>query len=360
MSQYLNQAAAEDVSSILTTHVKYMWKGKKTLLIYLFFFNRYVMPLSFIVNLVAYTLQSWEQDSCERYVRYEGVMTAVGIEVAGLMMLIRVYTLYNKSRWVTGGVAFILFVETVMNIYLLVHAGACSMIFNGSHFAASTSAWLPLLYETIVFKLTLFKTLVTLKSGDSEYLVRRMFRDGLIYYAAICAVNLTLTVMITSAPVGVRNVTAQLELLSHHYDLKSHFSLTNLQISMMSRITLSLKPPRAHKSIGASEGANDYDEEDDEDDEDVDEDEGVKIRRRHSSFSSVRSRGKRPSTQSMSSPALGTIYSEPASGIQTPEGEDVHLPSNLHAAALREILELRRLDPVADRKTRHTASGVDV
>ncbi|KZP15818.1 hypothetical protein FIBSPDRAFT_958491 [Athelia psychrophila] len=214
------------------------------------------------------------------------------------------------------------------------------MIFNGSHFAASASAWLPLLYETIVFKLTLFKTLETLGSGDSGYLVRRMFQDGLVYYAAICAVNLTLTVMITSAPVGIQNVTAQLELL--------------LTISMMSRITLSLKQ-RAHESIGASEGAYDYDKEDDED-----EDEDVTIRRRHSSFSSVRSRGKRPSTQSLSSPALETIYSEPASGIQTPEGEDVHLPSNLHAAALREILELRRLDPVAGRKTRHTASGVDV
>ncbi|KZP02379.1 hypothetical protein FIBSPDRAFT_905913 [Athelia psychrophila] len=141
MSQYLNQAAAEDVASILTTRVriflpdsrctvdlgsvKYMWKGKKTLLIYLFFFNRYVMPLSFIVNLVAYTLQSWEEDSRERYVRYEGVMTAVGIESAGLMMLIRVYEMYNgnDTRWIPGGVAFILFVETVMNVYLLVHAG---------------------------------------------------------------------------------------------------------------------------------------------------------------------------------------------------------------------------------------------
>ncbi|KZP11179.1 hypothetical protein FIBSPDRAFT_899182 [Athelia psychrophila] len=354
MSQYLNQAAAEDVSSILTTRVriflpdlrctvdlgsvKYMWKGKKTLLIYLFFFNRYVIPLSFIVNLVAYTLQSWDEDSCERYVRYEGVMTAVGIESAGLMMLIRVYAMYNgnDTRWIPKGVAFILFVETVMNVYLLVHAGPCSMIFNGSHFAASASAWLPLLYETIVFKLTLFKTLQNLKKGGRAHLMHRMFQDGLVYYAVICAVNLTLIVMITSAPVGIQNVTAQLELLSHYAVLKSHFSLT---IGMMSRITLSLRE-REHKPIGAFEGTDDYEPDYDEDDEE----EYARIRWQTSSFSSARSRGKRPDTQFLSLSALGTIDSEPVPGIPKPEGEGVYFPSDFHAAELREILELRGLD----------------
>ncbi|KZP15816.1 hypothetical protein FIBSPDRAFT_958489 [Athelia psychrophila] len=166
-----------------------------------------------------------------------------------------------------------------------------------------------------------------------------MFQDGLIYYAVICAINLTLTVMIISAPVGIQNVTAQLELL--------------LTISMMSRITLNLKQ-RVHKPIGASEGTYDSDEDDAGDDDDY-----ARIIRRALSFSSARSGGKRPDTQSLSTSALGTIYSEPVSGIQTPEGEGVYLPSDLHPAELREILELRRLDPVAGRQARYAASGVD-
>ncbi|KZP29656.1 hypothetical protein FIBSPDRAFT_177503 [Athelia psychrophila] len=41
--------------------VKYIWKRPKKPVIYLFFINRYLIPLSFVVNLVAYTLQSWDQ-----------------------------------------------------------------------------------------------------------------------------------------------------------------------------------------------------------------------------------------------------------------------------------------------------------
>ncbi|KZP11162.1 hypothetical protein FIBSPDRAFT_708454, partial [Athelia psychrophila] len=219
--------------------------GKRhSVLIWLFFFIRYVMPLSFIVNLVG---------NCERYVRYEGIMTAVGVEIVGLMMLIRVYALYHKSRYIAGGVAFILFVETATNVYLLVYASAvahwspspCSMIFSGNHIATSATAWMPLLYETIVFKLTLFRTLESLKNGETAYLLRTMFRDGLIYYAVIFTVNLTLTVMIISAPVGIQNVAAHACLIQ------------NLKIIMMSRITLNLRR-RAHKSIGASEATYHY------------------------------------------------------------------------------------------------------
>ncbi|KZP11193.1 hypothetical protein FIBSPDRAFT_899190 [Athelia psychrophila] len=334
-------------------NVKYMWKGRKTPLCTQRTHDADTDPNQF----EAYTLQSWEQDTCERYIRYEGIMMTIGIGSVSLMMLIRVYALYNTFRWVTGSVAFILFVETVMNVYLMVYARACSMILNGSHFAASASVWLPLIYVTIVFKLFLFKTLQTLGSSDPEYLVRRMFQDGLVYYVLICAVNLTLDVMLIATSVGIQNIAAQFKLLSHHDDLKSRFSLTNLKISMMSRITLNLKQ-RAHDGRYDYNQRDEYDEYVEDDDEEED-DEDVKIRRRHQSFSSVRSRGKRPNTQSLSSPALATIYSEPASGIQTPEGQDVHLPSDLHAAELREILELRRLDPMAGRQNQHTASGVD-
>ncbi|KZP11180.1 hypothetical protein FIBSPDRAFT_1050901 [Athelia psychrophila] len=113
-----------------------------------------------------------------------------------------------------------------------------------------------------------------------------------------------------------------------------------LTIGMMSRITLSLRE-REHKPIGASEGTDDYEPDYDEDEEE----EYARIRWQTSSFSSARSRGKRPDTQFLSLSALGTIDSEP-----------VYFPRGFHAAEVREILELRRLDQVAGR----TASGVDL
>ncbi|KZP29654.1 hypothetical protein FIBSPDRAFT_1038697 [Athelia psychrophila] len=246
--------------------VTYIWKGRKTLLTYLFLINRYLMPLGFIVNLVAYTLQSWGMESlrclckidsdgcrCNKYVRYEGVMTATGVEIVGVMMLIRIHALYMNRPWVSRVVGSILLVEAAMNVYLLIDAEAvqhwspenqgpsypvhsCSMIYHTSHVAASASAWLPLLYDTIVFLLTLHRAIPSFRTSyQTGDIIRTMFRDGLLYYVTICAVTLTLTLMIVLAPPGVQNMTAQLELL--------------ITVTMMSRITLSLRK-RAQTHLG--------------------------------------------------------------------------------------------------------------
>lgn len=40
--------------------IEFIWKGRKGILVYLFLLNRYLTPLVFIINLVAYTLPSWD------------------------------------------------------------------------------------------------------------------------------------------------------------------------------------------------------------------------------------------------------------------------------------------------------------
>lgn len=67
---------------------------------------------------------------------------------------------------------------------------------------ASSSAWLPLLYETIIFVLTLYKTIPALHQGiearggtqavaqenaeegssNHSHIIRHLFEDGLLYY----------------------------------------------------------------------------------------------------------------------------------------------------------------------------------
>ncbi|KAG2123715.1 hypothetical protein BD769DRAFT_904464 [Suillus cothurnatus] len=39
--------------------IEVIWKGRKGILVYLFLLNRYLTPLGFIINLVAYNLPSW-------------------------------------------------------------------------------------------------------------------------------------------------------------------------------------------------------------------------------------------------------------------------------------------------------------
>ncbi|KAF9533193.1 hypothetical protein CPB83DRAFT_536235 [Crepidotus variabilis] len=219
--------------------VEYVWKPKKNLLTTLFLINRYLTPLGFIVNLFAYLSPVWTPERCSRFIRFEGSMTVIGINIVALMMFLRINALYYRQYYVLGVVGFIGLFQLCMNGWLLtrgvrvvhnVESGviSCTMIFDPKiSVLASSSAWLPLLYDTIVLSLTLYKTMPSLRNRKTSYVMKRLLEDGLIYYTAIFAVTAVLTIMIIAAPPGIKNITAQLELL--------------LTVAMMSRITINLR-----------------------------------------------------------------------------------------------------------------------
>jgi len=219
--------------------VEYIWKGKKGPIIYLFLLNRYFTPLGFIINLFAYLSPSWTVERCTHFIRYEGCTVAIAVEVVGLMMLFRINALYPTRPWISWMLGVLLAVETAINIWLIsrgepvlhntasgVHA--CSMVFDPaiSH-AASASAWYPLMYDSIVFGLTVNRTLPSIRKKEAGYIVKKLLEDGLLYYSVIFSITFVLTFMIVGAPPGTKNICAQMEQL--------------ITVAMMSRITLSLK-----------------------------------------------------------------------------------------------------------------------
>jgi len=219
--------------------VEYIWRGRKGLPVYLFFLNRYLIPLSFIVNPWAYFRTSWTPESRGHFVRYEGSMTMIGISVVAVMMFVRVRALYPRVFTVQAIVLAILFTFLGINTWLLTRSipvphpayplvDSCTMIMDPAvGWIASSSAWLPLLYDTVVIALTLRRTasFVTAKNPSRLFVV--MLQEGLLYYSVICTITLILTVMIISSNSGVRFITAQLELC--------------LTVGMMSRITIHLR-----------------------------------------------------------------------------------------------------------------------
>jgi hypothetical protein len=231
--------------------VEYIWKGKKGPLVYLFLLNRYLTPLGFMVNLFAYLSPVWTPEKCQHFIRYEGSMTVIGIEVVGLMMLLRVYAMWYQKKWIVGFIASILVVETGINAWLLTHGQAvvhspivhsCTMIFEPSlSKPASSSAWIPLLYDTFVVILTLCRTVPSVRHRTASHIVKVLLEDGLLYYSVIFSINLVLTLMIIFAPPGLKNITAQLELL--------------LTVAMMSRITLNLKKQAAKQAEATQLGS---------------------------------------------------------------------------------------------------------
>lgn len=228
--------------------VEYVWKGNKGPSVYLFFLNRYITPLGFIVNLYAYFATTWTHESCARFVRYEGSMTMIGISVVALMMFLRIRALYNRQIYVQGAVIIILLTYIGVNAWLLTHGisvhhsslvESCTMIFDPKIGPiAAASAWLPLLYDTVVLLLTLHRTLQSVWRRDAGQIIRVLLKEGILYFAVIFSVTLVLTVMIVAADPTVKNITAQLELL--------------LTVTMMSRITIHLKRFARMNALGYS------------------------------------------------------------------------------------------------------------
>ncbi|KAJ7750961.1 hypothetical protein DFH07DRAFT_961180 [Mycena maculata] len=208
--------------------VEYIWKGKKGPIFYLFLFNRYFTPLGFIINFISVP----QLDS-------GGCTVAIAVEVVGAMMAFRINALYPTRKWISGGLAVLLAIETGINVWLISHGEpvlhnkasgvhACSMVFDPaiSH-AASASAWYPLMYDSIVFALTVNRTLPSIRKKEAGFIVKKLLEDGLLYYSVIFSITFVLTFMIVGAPPGTKNICAQMEQL--------------ITVAMMSRITLSLK-----------------------------------------------------------------------------------------------------------------------
>ncbi|PIL22617.1 hypothetical protein GSI_15307 [Ganoderma sinense ZZ0214-1] len=229
----------------LGDEVKYIWRKKKRgPLIWLFFLNRYMTPLAFVGNLYAYFSGTFTHERCMHFVRYEGATTMIGINIASLMMLLRVYAMYSKRRLVVALVTIVFCLEFGTNAWLLSHGiavnhsprvRACSMIFDSSkvpRIATSSTAWSVLIYDTLVLGLTLFCTYNSIRNQTVANTMKVLLKEGLLYYSVIFCVTLVLTLMVAFAPPGIQNVCAQMEYL--------------LTVTMMSRITLHLKRS-AHK-----------------------------------------------------------------------------------------------------------------
>ncbi|KAF8591730.1 hypothetical protein K439DRAFT_1626727 [Ramaria rubella] len=221
--------------------VQYIWRRNKKLVAWLFLINRYVTPLGFSININAYTSPVWTPSVnflviiCKRFVRYEGCMTLLGISIASLMMGVRVTAIYHGNRFIPFLMSVLFTAMVGVNVWLLTggepvqhYAGihGCSMIFSPRVGVwASASAWSPLIYDTVVMGLVLYRTahLFRAKIVGQLSVVKTLMEDGIIYYSVILAANLVLAVMIVRSNDGLRNICAQ------------------MQVTMMSRITINLR-----------------------------------------------------------------------------------------------------------------------
>lgn len=216
--------------------VALIWCKPKGLLGCLFLLNRYITPLGFVVNIIALTLPTWSTESCRHFLRYQGAMVIIGVGIAQLIMLLRIYALYREHRLATAIPGLLFLVWVALEGYAMTRSEmvpitpqihSCREVHDLPLTLSVTRAWMPLTYDSVVFAMTLWHALPIALNKAAGRLLLSLLTDGTLYYTAICSVNLVLTVMIVRALPGQKGVIAQLVYL--------------LTVAMTSRVTLNLK-----------------------------------------------------------------------------------------------------------------------
>ncbi|KAJ3506860.1 hypothetical protein NLJ89_g6630 [Agrocybe chaxingu] len=152
---------------MLATKVERIWEQPFTGASLLFYLNRYGNLLEFIVIIDAFFDPNWPKDVCRRFVKFEGAGTIILVAICQLVMILRVYAIYERAIWI---LAFLL---TLL-------AAQISISAVGINLGFPVPLPAPLAGSTSVFPALIITVLI---------------RDGVMYFFVIFLTNLMNTVI---------------------------------------------------------------------------------------------------------------------------------------------------------------------
>ncbi|KAJ3551357.1 hypothetical protein NM688_g4751 [Phlebia brevispora] len=248
-----------DICLTFGDEVEKIWKRPFTGATILWFANRYLNPLGYIVVIVSFH-QQWPESVCNRYILYPEALKTVTDTAIGMIFILRLYAIYSRSRVILGMFTVLLLTEIGMKIVRFLALGVRSQWLTDFNLQWSFTDGLPVQLPpglvgciltgrserrfiwTFVVELifgsvwspraTIVKTLKihrSLSSSNTTYnmLINIMLRDGILYFAAIFGANLITVVFLLTATPDLKPINA---------------SFSNLLTSLMvSRLMLNLR-----------------------------------------------------------------------------------------------------------------------
>ncbi|KAI5123472.1 hypothetical protein M0805_008842 [Coniferiporia weirii] len=206
---------AYDHITCLDQEFEFFWKGDWSLTRVLYFLNRYLPPLVFILQLFCKLARVWlfasldSQDSPHRLPQAESffataIRTSVAFELVGMFIIeavlaTRVYYMWAHSRPVQYALCTLF---TVCIAVAIGFAGRAIHALRGAHlpvFHGNTGCinrgdglywpiYLPtFIFQTVLFGATLFRILRRTKTAKNKALVTRLLHDGGLFYFVVLA-----------------------------------------------------------------------------------------------------------------------------------------------------------------------------
>ncbi|KAH9849633.1 hypothetical protein C2E23DRAFT_888117 [Lenzites betulinus] len=229
-----------DIAITFGDEVEKIWKQRFTGATVLWFLNRYLSPLGYIVIIVSFHDPSWSKATCQRYVLYPEVLKIFTATAVGVIFILRLYSIYSKSNVVLYGFGALLVLELGIKIWaftdgtmLQLPPGLVGCILTGKSSPGDRIiyTWVAeLVFDSVVFFATLYRTIQLYRRtmiGDAQSLITIIMRDGIMYFAAIFVSNLVTVLMFILATPDLKVINASFSTL-----------ITSL---MVSRLMLNLR-----------------------------------------------------------------------------------------------------------------------
>ncbi|THG97319.1 hypothetical protein EW026_g4656 [Hermanssonia centrifuga] len=108
-----------DILITFGDEVEKIWRQRFTGATVLWFLNRYIPPLGYIVVIVSFQDPSWGPSACNRFVLYPEALKIVTSFTIGVIFILRLYAIYSRSRVILIGFALLLFAEIALKIVSL-------------------------------------------------------------------------------------------------------------------------------------------------------------------------------------------------------------------------------------------------
>ncbi|PPQ90100.1 hypothetical protein CVT25_012264 [Psilocybe cyanescens] len=252
---YVGMAAllAYDYCLTIRREMETVWTGKRSLIFYLYVMNRYC-PMAFcIVTLSAYFSNLWTAElqlthlmvlyhSCDRFAIVKWFQTLLIVIPAESVLVLRMYALANRSKFVVGFLGSMMIVQCCVVFYAMSRPGKNRALDSPFELGdpyhvcilfsepRMDTAYLgvSILFDFTVFAFTIGRTVNFCKKQlPKTALLRTILRDGAFYFAVILSGNVVWMICALAGRRGVKLINAQPSLL-----------LTSI---MITRLTLSLR-----------------------------------------------------------------------------------------------------------------------
>lgn len=199
----------------LDQEVERIWKAPWSLPKILFLFNRYTGPISLLVNTSIFTSEA-PYPVCQKWIHFEGAAGIIAMASVELIMIFRLYALYRRSKtmlalmilgfWCNISAMSVLMQLGLQRTTIFQRPGhwykGCHPVGLPDFFWAYYVS--PLIFETILLGLTLYKTFWQIRSRVTHTPVVKLFvRDGVAYFLVIFCTLLSNSLIWLLAPAGL-------------------------------------------------------------------------------------------------------------------------------------------------------------